>query len=91
MRRAQAKAEFLNPGGCSKDRVAKQIVLDAEAAGLLADGGTIVEGTSGSTGISLAMMAAGAPRPCTASRAHEATRRCRPPRLAQPAATSAAL
>ncbi|OQS01168.1 cysteine synthase [Achlya hypogyna] len=52
-----AKAEFLNPGGSSKDRVAKGIVEDAEARGLLAPGGTIVEGTSGSTGISLALIA----------------------------------
>ncbi|CAK4692328.1 hypothetical protein LEN26_006219 [Aphanomyces euteiches] len=52
-----AKAENLNPGGSSKDRVAKGIVEDAEARGLLKPGGTIVEGTSGSTGISLALMA----------------------------------
>ncbi|EQC41797.1 cysteine synthase A [Saprolegnia diclina VS20] len=52
-----AKAEFLNPGGSSKDRVAKGIVEDAEARGLLSPGGTIVEGTSGSTGISLALIA----------------------------------
>eukprot|EP00746_Dinoflagellata_sp_MGD_P020722 gnl/MRDRNA2_/MRDRNA2_148320_c0_seq1.p1 gnl/MRDRNA2_/MRDRNA2_148320_c0~~gnl/MRDRNA2_/MRDRNA2_148320_c0_seq1.p1 ORF type:complete len:526 (+),score=98.94 gnl/MRDRNA2_/MRDRNA2_148320_c0_seq1:77-1579(+) len=53
-----AKAEFLNPGGCQKDRVAKRIVEEAEAAGFLRPGGTIVEGTSGSTGISLTLMAA---------------------------------
>ncbi|CAH0485858.1 unnamed protein product [Peronospora farinosa] len=52
-----AKAEFLNPGGSSKDRVAKRIVEDAESRGLLKEGGTIVEGTSGSTGISLSLMA----------------------------------
>ncbi|KAH9061564.1 hypothetical protein Ae201684P_020899 [Aphanomyces euteiches] len=52
-------AEYLNPGGSSKDRVAKGIVEDAEARGLLKPGGTIVEGTSGSTGISLALMARG--------------------------------
>ncbi|KAE8895852.1 Cysteine synthase 2 [Phytophthora fragariae] len=52
-----AKAEFLNPGGSSKDRVAKGIVEDAERRGLLKEGGTIVEGTSGSTGISLSLMA----------------------------------
>ncbi|RHY41428.1 hypothetical protein DYB30_014261, partial [Aphanomyces astaci] len=52
-----AKAEFLNPGGSSKDRVAKGIFEDAEARGLLGPGGTIVEGTSGSTGISLALLA----------------------------------
>jgi threonine synthase len=55
----QAKAEFLNPGGSSKDRVAKGIVEDAERRGLLKEGGTIVEGTSGSTGISLSLMARG--------------------------------
>uniref|UniRef100_K3WK85 cysteine synthase n=1 Tax=Globisporangium ultimum (strain ATCC 200006 / CBS 805.95 / DAOM BR144) TaxID=431595 RepID=K3WK85_GLOUD len=52
-----AKAEFLNPGGSSKDRVAKGIVEDAERRGLLREGGTIVEGTSGSTGISLSLVA----------------------------------
>lgn len=56
----QAKAEFLNPGGSSKDRVAKGIVEDAERRGLLREGGTIVEGTSGSTGISLSLVARGA-------------------------------
>eukprot|EP00736_Rhodelphis_marinus_P012211 Rmarinus@m.23808 len=53
-----AKAEYLN-GGCSvKDRVALQIVKDAEARGDLKEGGTIVEGTAGSTGVSLALLAA---------------------------------
>ena len=52
------KAEYENPGGTSKDRVARQIVEDAEDAGLLGPGGVIVEGSSGSTGISLALMAA---------------------------------
>lgn len=52
-----AKCEFLNPGGSNKDRVAKQIVLEAEASGELVPGGTIFEGTSGSTGISLAQLA----------------------------------
>eukprot|EP00940_MAST-03C_sp_MAST-3C-sp2_P000208 g208.t1 len=51
------KAELLNPGGSTKDRIAREIVLDAEARGDLKSGGTIVEGTSGSTGISLALMA----------------------------------
>lgn len=55
----QAKAEFLNPGGSSKDRVAKQIVLDALGAAALPADGTIVEGTSGSTGISLSLVARG--------------------------------
>jgi len=48
------KAEFLNPGGSVKDRAAKFIVLAAEAAGELAPGGTVVEGTAGNTGIGLA-------------------------------------
>ena len=52
-----AKCEFLNPGGSSKDRIAKQIVLEAEESGELCANGTIVEGTSGSTGISLATVA----------------------------------
>jgi len=50
------KAEFLNPGGCQKDRVAEGIVTEAIACGDLQHGGTIVEGTSGSTGISLSMV-----------------------------------
>jgi cysteine synthase A len=50
------KAEFLNPGGSVKDRAAKSIVDDAEARGVLAPGGTIVEGTAGNTGIALALI-----------------------------------
>ncbi|MHB8146105.1 MAG: cysteine synthase A [Vulcanimicrobiaceae bacterium] len=56
-RRILGKAEFLNPGGSVKDRAAKWIVDSAEASGALAAGGTIVEGTAGSTGISLALIA----------------------------------
>ncbi len=51
------KAEFLNPGGSVKDRPALQMVLDAEARGLLKPGGVIVEGTAGNTGIGLALVA----------------------------------
>jgi cysteine synthase A len=51
------KAEFLNPGGSVKDRPALQMVLDAEAKGLLKPGGVIVEGTAGNTGIGLALVA----------------------------------
>ncbi|MBO6520761.1 MAG: cysteine synthase A [Rhodospirillales bacterium] len=51
------KAEFLNPGQSVKDRPARQMVLDAEEAGILRPGGTIVEGTAGNTGIGLALMA----------------------------------
>ena len=53
-----AKVEFLNPGGSTKDRVAKKMVEDAEAKGLLKAGATIIEPTSGNTGIGLAVMAA---------------------------------
>jgi cysteine synthase A len=51
------KCEFLNPGGSGKDRVALRAVEAAERAGLLQPGGLLVEGTSGSTGISLALLA----------------------------------
>ena len=51
------KCEFLNPGGSVKDRAALFIVEDAEARGLIAPGGTIVEGTAGNTGIGLALVA----------------------------------
>ncbi|KAJ2900317.1 Cysteine synthase 2 [Coemansia aciculifera] len=51
------KAEFLNPGGSSKDRVALYAIEQAAQAGQLRAGGCIFEGTSGSTGISLAMVA----------------------------------
>ena len=53
-----AKVEFLNPSGSAKDRVAKKMVEDAEAKGLLKAGATIIEPTSGNTGIGLAVMAA---------------------------------
>ena len=53
-----AKVESFNPGGSVKDRLALAIVLDAEAKGLLKPGDTIVEATSGNTGVSLAMVAA---------------------------------
>ncbi|PNW71677.1 hypothetical protein CHLRE_16g664250v5 [Chlamydomonas reinhardtii] len=52
------KAEMLNPGGSVKDRVALQIVSEALADGRLRPGGLITEGTAGSTGVSLAMVAA---------------------------------
>ena len=50
------KAEFLNPGGSIKDRAAKAIILDAIKDGKLKDGGTIVEGTAGNTGIGLGLV-----------------------------------
>ena len=52
------KYEATNPGGSIKDRIAKAIVEDAEKNGRLAPGGTIIEPTSGNTGVSLAMVAA---------------------------------
>jgi cysteine synthase A len=52
------KAERANPGGSIKDRIALAMVEDAERRGLLRPGGTIVEPTSGNTGIGLAMVAA---------------------------------
>ena len=51
------KAEFLNPGQSVKDRAALYIVRDAERKGLLREGGTIVEGTAGNTGIGLSLVA----------------------------------
>ncbi|MDR7279291.1 cystathionine beta-synthase [Catenuloplanes atrovinosus] len=52
-----AKVEYVNPGGSVKDRIAMRMVQDAEAAGLLRPGGTIVEPTSGNTGVGLALVA----------------------------------
>ncbi|MDC7806192.1 cysteine synthase A [Luteimonas sp BLCC-B24] len=53
-----AKVESFNPGGSVKDRLALAIILDAEARGLLKPGDTVVEATSGNTGIALAMVCA---------------------------------
>ncbi|MCC8468265.1 cysteine synthase A [Xanthomonas phaseoli] len=53
-----AKVESFNPGGSVKDRLALAIILDAEQRGLLKPGDTIVEATSGNTGVALAMVAA---------------------------------
>lgn len=53
-----AKIESFNPGGSVKDRVALNMIRDAEAKGLLAKGGTIIEPTSGNTGIGLALVCA---------------------------------
>src|SRR5215813_10713708 len=52
------KCEYMNPAGSMKDRVAVSIVRDAERRGLLGPGGTIVEATSGNTGMGLAQVAA---------------------------------
>jgi cystathionine beta-synthase len=51
------KVEYLNPGGSSKDRIATRIIDAAERDGLLLPGGTIVEPTSGNTGVGLALVA----------------------------------
>jgi len=56
--RVLVKLEFLNPAGSAKDRVAKSIIDDAEAKGILKPGATIIEPTSGNTGIGLASVAA---------------------------------
>jgi cysteine synthase A len=53
-----AKAEYLNPGGSIKDRIAKAIILEAEKRGELKPGSTILEVTSGNTGIALSMVGA---------------------------------
>ena len=52
-----AKVEYFNPGGSVKDRIALRMVEEAEKAGLLQPGGTIVEPTSGNTGVGLALVA----------------------------------
>ncbi len=53
-----AKVEAFNPGGSVKDRLAIAIILDAEAQGLIKPGDTVVEATSGNTGVALAMVCA---------------------------------
>ena len=52
------KVDYLNPGGSVKDRIAITMIDDAEKRGLLKPGGTIIEGTSGNTGMGLALVAA---------------------------------
>ncbi len=51
------KVETFNPGNSIKDRIAVKMIDDAERAGLLRPGGTIIEGTSGNTGMGLAIVA----------------------------------
>src|SRR6476646_1829043 len=55
--RVVAKIEYLNPGGSSKERIAVKMIDAAEASGELKPGGTIVEPTSGNTGVGLALIA----------------------------------
>ena len=50
------KAEFMNPGGSVKDRAGLAIITDAEQRGTLREGGTIIEGTAGNTGIGLTLV-----------------------------------
>ncbi len=52
-----AKVEYMNPGNSVKDRMAVRMIEDAERAGILKPGGTIIEGTSGNTGMGLALAA----------------------------------
>lgn len=56
--RLLVKLEYLNPAGSAKDRVAKEMIADAEEKGILKEGATIIEPTSGNTGIGLAAIAA---------------------------------
>ena len=56
--RVLAKVEFFNPGGSVKDRIARAMVEDAEKRGILKPGATLVEPTSGNTGVGLALVAA---------------------------------
>ncbi len=56
--RILVKLEYLNPAGSVKDRIAKGIIEDAEAKGILKEGATIIEPTSGNTGIGIASIAA---------------------------------
>lgn len=53
-----AKVEFFNPGGSVKDRVALNMICDAEQKGILKEGGTIIEPTSGNTGVGLSLVGA---------------------------------
>ena len=63
-----AKLEYLNPGGSNKDRIGMAMIAAAEREGKLKPGGTIVEPTSGNTGVGLAIAAAARGYRCTQER-----------------------
>ena len=65
-----AKVEYFNPGGSVKDRIALAMIEDAEQRGILQPGATIVEPTSGNTGVGLALVQRLSPHPYHA-RNHE--------------------
>src|ERR671938_489937 len=72
-----AKIEYFNPGGSVKDRIAKRMVEAAEADGRLKPGGTIVEPTSGNTGVRLARVATSRRCPADGSGSSGRIRRAR--------------
>src|SRR5713101_9937446 len=72
-----AKLEMFSPGGSIKDRVALQMVCEAEVQGLLRPGGIITEPTSGNMGISLAWVAAARGYACIRSEERRVGKECR--------------
>jgi len=82
------KAEYFNPGGSVKDRIGMPIIEQAEREGTLKPGGTIVEGTSGNTGVGLAIAAALKGYKCIFTMPDKMTRLRPPMRNRNPAETS---